>query len=119
MIDAEFEYRGFNPYELRGSIREIEGIEALDIVMKECDAALEVSDDELRRLFRTFSYKFDYSMMPKNPYSPEYRDFQFRCYEEIARKKLCRRTRAFKFSGREKICDDTFPILYKELSDCL
>jgi SAM-dependent methyltransferase len=122
MIEVEFESQGFNPYAARTGVRDISDKESLEFIMKECDAALAVSDDELRRLFRKFRYKFDYSTMPEDPWSPEYRDFQFACYEKIAGKKYVIANEFSNFLDVQKSVAMPFPFYtqsYRTVSDQL
>lgn len=122
MVDVEFESQGFNPYVARSGVRVISDNEELDLVMKECDAALAVSDDELRRVFRTYMYKFNYSEMPRDPWCPEYRNFQFACYEKIAGKKYSVANEFSNFLDVEKFIARPFPFYtqsYRTVSDQL
>jgi len=69
-------------------MRIIKTIAELDDILKELDSAAKVSDDELRKLFDTFKMEFN-TLVPKDPYSKEYSDFQFEIYSKISGKKYC------------------------------
>lgn len=122
MIEVEFESQGFNPYEVITGVRDVFDKESLEFFLKECDAALAVSDDELRRVFKTFRYKFNYSTMPEDPWSPEYLDFQFACYEKIAGKKYFIANEFSNFLDVDKFVATPFPFYtqsYRTVSDQL
>ena len=63
--------------------RIINSMGELDQILVEMDSAQAVSDDELRRVFQTFSMEFPLNV-PKDPYSNEYHSAQFDLYERIA-----------------------------------
>jgi 2-polyprenyl-3-methyl-5-hydroxy-6-metoxy-1,4-benzoquinol methylase len=122
MIEVEFGSQGFNPYAASAGVRDISDKETLNFVMAECDAALAVSDDELRRVFRTYRYNFDYSCTPADPWSPEYRDFQFACYEKIAGKKYSIANEFSNFLDVQKFVVTPFPFYtqsYRTVSEQL
>lgn len=64
----------------------INTLSELDVMLKKLDEAAAVSDDELRRVFRTFSMEFPLDL-PSDPYSDSYRQKQFELYEYLAGKK--------------------------------
>lgn len=66
-------------------VRVIATLDELDEILRKLDKAAEVSDDELRKQFRTFRMEFD-ARVPDDPYSQEYRDRQFELYARIAGK---------------------------------
>lgn len=66
-------------------MRCVKSLGELDAILKELDAALAVSDDELRRVFKTFHMEFPLEL-PADPYSETYRRRQFELYEFLAGK---------------------------------
>lgn len=66
-------------------VRVIATLDELDEMLRKLDKAAEISDDELRKQFRTFRMEFD-TRVPEDPYSQEYRDRQFELYARIAGK---------------------------------
>jgi 2-polyprenyl-3-methyl-5-hydroxy-6-metoxy-1,4-benzoquinol methylase len=66
--------------------RKIHSIEELDSIIIELDEAAAISDDELRKVFQTFS--MDYSLnVQYDPNSDQYRKVQFDIYEYLTKKK--------------------------------
>ena len=63
----------------------IQTLEELDEMLLKLDAAQQVSDDELRRLFPTFRMNFDLHV-PEDPSSDEYAKYQFDLYRRISGK---------------------------------
>jgi 2-polyprenyl-3-methyl-5-hydroxy-6-metoxy-1,4-benzoquinol methylase len=60
----------------------VRDLNALDAKLAECDAALKISDDELRKVFSSF--RMDISReVPSDPFSDEYRDFQMALYQRL------------------------------------
>ena len=65
--------------------RTVTSTSELDEILLELDAAAEVSDDELRRCFTTFSMEYPFQLNT-DPYSDEYRTAQFELYERLSGK---------------------------------
>jgi len=65
--------------------RVVHNLKELDHILKELDEAAAISDDELRRVFKTFRMEFPFSL-PIDPYSEEYKRRQFEFYEYLAGK---------------------------------
>lgn len=63
----------------------IRTMDELDQMLVRLDAAQKVSDDELRKLFRTFRMEFEKGV-PVDPYSAEYKAAQFELYKRISGK---------------------------------
>ena len=60
-------------------------VEELDSILRELDSVAETSDDELRRLFMTFSMEYPVNA-EKDPYSHEYKTAQSALYERLSGK---------------------------------
>jgi SAM-dependent methyltransferase len=61
----------------------ISDLNELDAKLAECDAAIRISDDEVRRVFTTFRMDFS-AKVPADPFCPEYRDAQMSLYKRIS-----------------------------------
>lgn len=94
----------------------IENKSDLNKYIQECDEALAISDDALREIFKKYSYKFNYEGMPKDPKSREYRDWQFKCYEEIAGVTYGVKNELSNFLDVEKSIKTPFPFYTKSYS---
>lgn len=66
------------------TVRLLSGLDQLDSVLKECDAACAISDDALREVFKTFEFRLSGVDLPTDPFSSEYRTFQFELYKRIS-----------------------------------
>lgn len=75
---------------------------ALDRKLAECDAALRVSDDALRRVFGTFRMGVP-AGAPEDPFGAEYRAFQMGVYERVAGKPYTLANEAVGFSVAEMV----------------
>lgn len=65
-------------------VRTLSGLDELDDILKECDAAHLISDDALLEVFKTFEFKFPAAELPPDPFSQSYKEFQFNLYKKIA-----------------------------------
>jgi 2-polyprenyl-3-methyl-5-hydroxy-6-metoxy-1,4-benzoquinol methylase len=74
----------------------IRSLPELDAKLAECDRACKISDDELRRVFSTFSMDFTTKVFT-DPFSSEYRDFQMSLYERISARSYDPRNEITKF----------------------
>ncbi len=63
-------------------VQVITTLEQLEAKVEECNAALRVSDDAMRRLFGTFQLDFS-AQLPPDPLAPGYRDFQLDLYRRV------------------------------------
>lgn len=66
-------------------IKIIHTVYELDLVLKELDAAILISDDALRSTFKTFEMKI-LPCFSHDPFSDEYKQEQFKIFEKIAGK---------------------------------
>jgi len=64
------------------NFRLVTSLSDLDDILLELDAAAAVSDDELRRVFTTFSMEFPLDL-PKDPFSKDYNNRQFELYAHL------------------------------------
>jgi 2-polyprenyl-3-methyl-5-hydroxy-6-metoxy-1,4-benzoquinol methylase len=58
-------------------------LEELDEKLRECDAALKVSDAAMRDVFATFRMDLS-TRVPADPFSPAYQDFQMSLYQRLS-----------------------------------
>jgi SAM-dependent methyltransferase len=58
-------------------------LDDLDRKLVEIDAAWAISDDEMRRVFKTFRMEFPLPL-PEDPFDPVYRERQFEVYQRIS-----------------------------------
>lgn len=97
-------------------IKNINSIVDLNAYLKECDAALSISDDALRAVFKTYKFDFDYSSMPRDPFSSEYKKWQFSCYEKISGVPYEIKNELSNFINVEKSIVTPFPFYTKSYS---
>ncbi len=60
-------------------------LDDLDRKLLEVDAAWAISDDEMRKVFKSFRMEFPLPL-PDDPFDPEYRQRQFEVYERVSGK---------------------------------
>ncbi len=65
------------------SPRELSSLGELDAKLVEADLASQVSDDAMRAVFQSFTY-VPPPDVPEDPYSPQYSEYQFALYRQIA-----------------------------------
>ena len=58
-------------------------LDELDVKLIEIDSAWAISDDEMRKVFKTFRMEFPVPL-PSDPFDPEYRKRQFEVYERVS-----------------------------------
>ena len=74
-------------------------VEDLDTVLLELDSAAEASDDELRRVFKTFSMEYP-GDLDRDPYSSEYKAAQTALYERLSGKTYSPENEVSAFDGK-------------------
>lgn len=122
MKEIDFESNAFNPYAERAGVRCITDQESLNQVMKECDIALQKSDNDLRSVFRTFKFSFDYSQIPSDPFSLEYKNYQLSCYKKLAGREYRIENELSNFLDVKEAISHPFPFYtgsYRTVSDQL
>src|SRR5262249_24809614 len=67
------------------AMRQVSNLEELDRILIECDAAAAISDDELRKMFASFSMSL-LDKAPPDPFSEAYKTYQMQLYHRLAGK---------------------------------
>lgn len=68
-------------------VRQLTSLEEVDALLEEAKAARQISDDALRACFNTFKLKITLDDLPSDPFSFDYRSYQWALYERIAKRK--------------------------------
>ena len=72
-------------------------LDQLDAKLSECDQALKQSDTAMREVFASFRMDFS-TQVPRDPFSPEYMDFQMLLYRRISGKNYTPENEVSKFN---------------------
>jgi FkbM family methyltransferase len=102
------------------TVRLLSGLDQLDSVLKECDAACAISDDAMREVFKTFEFRLSDVDLPIDPFSPEYRTFQFELYKRISGRDYKLENEFTPWLVTEQAIDRPFPYYtqsYRTVSD--
>ena len=67
-----------------GNVRIIDNLDDLDKELEAVDKAFRISDDEGRKRLSRFRFAVDLSGLPRDPFSPEYLQYQLDLYSRIS-----------------------------------
>ncbi len=106
----------------RFRVRRIATLEQLDEILLECDRAQKISDDALRRVFKTFEMQAEALDLPDHPESREYRELQFALYRRISGREYSVANEASNWLSVDEAIKRPFPYYtdsYQTVSDQL